>query len=114
MAIADCDKCKTHTTRQARQHLACGFEPPIRGALAWEHEGFEPMAEEIESPLCPGYTANLSEVVELSRAAFWARSGNLQTFCGGETPSENLLVGIEIYEGSRNQLEHHLMTSKKG
>lgn len=62
------------------------------------HPGY---ADEVPSA-CPGYTTKLPEVAEINRARLHWSKGALREFCGGK-PSELLLRGIEILEGSANE-----------
>lgn len=50
--------------------------------------------------VCPGYSTSLPEVIEIARArAHWAK-GQLEAFCGGEPPTNDLMMGIEILDGA--------------
>jgi hypothetical protein len=68
-----------------RRLMACGFEPPIDGAIAWDHEGREPRPFEKDlPPVCPGYVCGLPEVHEAVVARQWWEKGELALLCEGE------------------------------
>lgn len=109
LAIEDCEKCKACNSRQIRQHMACGYEPPIEGALPWEHTGRK--VRDDEPKICAGYVCNLPEVIEIARAHLHWSKGSLRDFCRGDAP-DTVLYGVEVFEGACNSLSNWLMKPK--
>jgi hypothetical protein len=86
------------TTRQQRQHMACGYELQVAGSRAWQPPLSKLGFKHTLPVWCPGYTTRLPEVREVVRAhAHWAK-GQLQTFCGSEQPTDVLLAYLEILD----------------
>lgn len=108
--LGDCSECKRTRPRAARVSMGCGYEPaPASGTpvIVWTHEGWkhEP------ATICPGYSCRLPEVLEIARARLHWDKGQLGTFCEGQ-PSELIMIGIEILEGSASELERALLTPR--
>jgi hypothetical protein len=113
--IADCSKCKKMTSSERRQHLGCGYEPPIdRVRLTLWHPPSGPKGYSGPEPtMCAGYTATLPEVIETSiLRAHWEK-GSLRDACGGEQPTEESLALVLILSGAYNSLQRWLMTPAK-
>jgi hypothetical protein len=92
--LNDCSACRRVNSRLVRQTLACGYEPeppPNIPVLAWTFGWSE------KPTVCPGFTTNLPEVVEASRARLHWNKGQLAMRFGGE-PTEALLLSIEVLE----------------
>lgn len=105
--VTDCAQCKASQPRLVRQSLGCCYEPPAPKGIpvvAWSHPGYRELPEERDEPMCPVYTTKLPEVIEIARARTHWEKGALVSFCGGEQPSEHLLVGIEILDGAVHEL----------
>ncbi len=86
---------------ETRQGMGCGYEPPVEHAITWRPPAF-PSDETITT--CAGYTVRLPEVIEAARARVHWTKGELESFVEGR-PHENLLIAIEILEGSAGELQ---------
>lgn len=117
--IGDRSKCTTCMTRldtQMRQLNGCGYLPLIEGRAPWRGYGFvAPTAADgsaIDSLVCPGYSTNLPETIELARARMhWSKS-SLRDFCGGQ-PDDAVIVGVEILEGADNECQAWAMDNPR-
>lgn len=91
-----------------RQLIRCGWEvpapPPYDVCVSrLSVLGYEPGdGPDDQISQCPGYLTQLPEVIEIARARFHAEKTSIEAFCGGP-PSEPVLYGIEILEGSYNE-----------
>jgi hypothetical protein len=86
-----------------RQLVGCGYEPPAAKHLpivAWAGLGYSGP----RPTTCPGYTCNLPEVIEVARARIHWKNGAIAAFVGGH-PTDEMMIGIEVLEGSYNELE---------
>ena len=63
--------------------------------------------------VCAGFTTNLPQVVEVSRAHVHRSKGSLQAFCGKDTPTEQIVAAIEILECEGARARTYTLTSKK-
>lgn len=68
----DCEACKRRLDRAERATMHCGF----LAEKDWA-DGVRPYSE---ATTCPGYTIQLPEVLEASRALLWANRGELRLF----------------------------------
>jgi hypothetical protein len=102
-----------------RQLMGCGFLPPPPERLrpyvdAPAPLGFRPSrgpkGERLDN-VCPGYTSQLPEVIEVARARLHWDKGHLVEFLGGP-PTEPMLLGIEILCGAVGELQMWLSTPK--
>lgn len=98
--MTKCDTCIAKRSPEQRQLLGCAYTPPPAGRLSsfvkpWQGLGYSGD----EPSVCPGYTTQLPEVIEIARARLHWSKGSLAAFCPGEPPSA-LLIGIEILEGA--------------
>ena len=91
-----------------RQTMGCGYEPPIDGARPWTPVMLD-ASHRLEYTLCPGYTTNLPEVVEVVRGRLHWSKGSLPVFC---VPNELIVEGIEILEGSTNGMQVWTLRTK--
>lgn len=110
LAIADCTACKRDNSRLIRQHMACGYEPPIEHGPIWS-----PPSKWVPEPLtcCAGYTVNLPEVTEaLVARAHW-KHGALAQWLGSDAATEDLMNAIVILDGSCSALESWAVTPSK-
>lgn len=118
--LSDCAGCMAANSREIRQSMGCGFEPPIEIVERWEPEGREPRPGELDEdgrelvPTCPGYVCKLPDVLEVARArVHWQKNAAAFTaVCGGE-PTDQLLHAIEVLEGAHNDMEHRLFELKR-
>jgi hypothetical protein len=95
--------------KQMRQQMACGYEvaaPPGIEAQAWSGLGYKGPAP----ATCPGYTTTLPEVIEVARAWRWWDKGELARFVRGDEVSDDLILGIDVFEGAVRELERWLLT----
>lgn len=91
--LADCARCMRENPARTRQYMACGFEPPLEGAQAWQPEGYTGPA----LTACPGYTTKLPEVTDAAETRFYLRNGSLSSLIRGEL-TENMRASIAILE----------------
>lgn len=111
--LNDCKECMRTTPAEARRMMRCGYEdppPPHLDALAqgWTHPAIEPpkIADgEAWPPVCVGYATKMPEVLEVVRARRHWDKGELASFCGDDSPSDDFLAAIEILDGSVKELE---------
>lgn len=115
LAMADCESCMQNNPPEIRQHMGCGYLLPLEGDYhGWQPPaaklGFRQNKKTVRLPtVCPGYSTNLPEVLEIVRGhRHWAKA-SLRDFCGGE-PSEALLIGIEVLESEINAVQQFEMT----
>lgn len=108
-------------TEQTRQLLGCGWAPippeRLRPFVSVPTPLlYQPLRDDNGEPLpreCPGYVTRLPEVVEIARAKFW--KDDLHSFCGGDLPTEALMLGIEVLQAAQNEFDSARMTpSDKG
>lgn len=105
----DCNRCKEMNGKEARQAMACGHETPLVNVrppwspanMGASHTG--------EYTLCPGYTTNLPEIVEVARGRLHWSKGSLPVYC---VPNELIVEGIEILEGSTNEMQEWALRPK--
>lgn len=102
---------------EIRQSMGCGFEPALGEYGGWEPPsgklGFRQNKKLVQLPtVCPGYSTNLPEVLEVVRAHRHWQKASLRDFCGGE-PNEALLIGIEVLESEINATQNFEMTPEK-
>lgn len=105
-----------NTPKELRQALGCGYELPVENARPWEPPvgkyGFRQLKGFRLPTICPGYSVNLPEVREASRAyAHWDR-GQLRDFCG-EQPSEGMMLAVEILDAEINAQQAWSMTPEE-
>lgn len=110
--LTSCEKCMQSTTRQERQFMGCGYEPPNPDVAAqpWDHEGRggQPLTT------CPGYTVKLPVVTEVSRLRLhWSKGALGSVLDDGERLTEHARDGIEILERSSNEVEAWRLKSLK-
>jgi hypothetical protein len=104
-------------TQLHRMSLGCGYEPPAADRVhltIWQ----PPTSSDCgyKGPpltICAGYTANLPEVVEVSKARAHWKHGALTHVCEGEMADESLLDFILIFDAECSHLESWLMTPEK-
>lgn len=115
LAIADCTKCKKMNSREQRQYLGCGYEPPIdRVRLTlWSPPSGSKAYSGPDPTMCAGYTTRLPEVQETSLLRLHWENGSLRDACGGELPTEETLVLVVILQGAYNSLQRWMMTPAK-
>lgn len=115
LAITDCSKCKQMNTREQRQYLGCGYEPPIDRArlTLWRPPEGKHAYRGPEPTVCAGYSTSLPEVQETSILRLHWEKGSLRDACDGEKPTEETLALIVILQGAYNALQHWLMTPSK-
>ena len=108
-AISDCRNCLATQSKEARQSLACHYEPtnPAIPVRPWDHSGRTPMKN--ETPMCAGYVCSLPQVIEAARAHTHWSKGSLSDFCGAR-PNERVLESVEILEGSIGALKSWVMS----
>lgn len=81
--------------------MACGYESPIAGGVAWRHRG-----DDGERPVfCPGYTTKLPEVIETSRLRAHWKVGALALACHDRPPTTGTLDGILIVDWGHNAVD---------
>jgi hypothetical protein len=105
-------------TEQTRQTYGCGWAPiPSARLLPWVKVPtplkFEPTRDRDGKALvevCPGYLVRLPQVVEAVEARFWKH--DLRTWCDGQ-PTPELMLAVQILEGSVNEVEHAKMTKRE-
>lgn len=102
--LKNCDNCKSTIPAIDRAAMACGFEAPT--GPPWRHRGFI-----AEAKTCPGYLANLPEVVEVARARVHWKNGSLRDFVGGP-PSENLMYAVEVLDAEASECERFMIADK--
>jgi hypothetical protein len=91
-----------------RQGWACGFEPPAPRhvpVVPWQPPMNGKGFRHARPTVCAGYTTNLPEVRESSQAHAHWKHGSLVAFCGGETPSEDLMSSVLILESEYGAVE---------
>lgn len=115
LAIDDCTACMKTQSRQTRQHMACGFLPPIKGARPWQPSVMDASwrfaKDQPDLTTCPGYTGNLPEVIEVARARVHAKEfGGLREFYD-DPLTESARQGIEILEGAANECQGWAMAN---
>jgi hypothetical protein len=114
LAIGDCDKCKQMSSREQRQSLGCGYEPPIdRVRLTlWQPPSGPKAYRGPDATMCAGYTTRLPEVIETSiLRAHWDK-GSLRDACGG-APTEETNLLVLLLSGAYNSLQRWMMTPAK-
>jgi hypothetical protein len=103
----DCDGCMQTSTREQRQSIGCGWEPPrppeLGPPLIWDHTARVSSAKD-RTTVCPGYSCGLPEVVEASHAHLHWSKGHLRDLTR-TPPSKALLRGIEVLEIERGRVE---------
>lgn len=101
-------------TTEQRQLVGCGYLP-VPDKLRAFVDRSAPLGCNVEPTVCPGYSTNLPETIEIARARLHWSKGSLRDFCG-ERPDESLLMGIEILEGASNECQAWCMENpvKKG
>jgi hypothetical protein len=95
------------TSRIARQGLACGFEPPAPATVAvqpWQPPQGRDGYQHDKVEVCVGYTTNLPEVNETTKALALARHGALEAFCEGR-PTQDMLDAILILDGAYTDVQ---------
>lgn len=118
--MLDCTACQKNTTAQERSVMACGFEPPPPSAQPWAPPGLswpdKPDGAQGGPSVCAGYSTTLPEVREVTRAhVHWADGrGTLRDRYGGQDPTEVLLDGLELLQGSIWELDAWLTRPKEG
>jgi hypothetical protein len=100
-------------TTQTRQHIGCGYELTQIKPKPWTPENMDPMwrpfHKDFDITVCPGYTMNLPEAREISRARLHAKElGGLRDFCD-DTPTDRLREGVEVLEGANNEMHRWSM-----
>jgi hypothetical protein len=76
------------------------WKHPSRDSEAWEldEQGRE------RDPVCPGYTCNLPDVIDIARAWVHWSKGALPSFTRTDDVREPLLEGIEVLDGAISAL----------
>lgn len=112
LGIVDCTRCKATTPKLQRQHLACGYEPPLEDAspVPWGPPRGDVGYSGDTPTVCAGYTTKLPEVREASLARVHWNTGNIGAVFGGDPPGEDILNAIVILESAHNQVERWRMT----
>lgn len=96
-------------SKQERQLSGCGFEIAQGKTYPWTPQNLDPMWHAAEIDTCPGYSMNLPEVIEIARArVHWKEGGGLRDFCD-DTPTERMRLGVEILEGTNNEVQRWAM-----
>jgi hypothetical protein len=90
-----CETCMEKLSEDQRQLVGCGYLPPIDEARQPFVMRRGPLGYVDDVTVCPGYSVNLPEVAEISRARLHWSKGSLRTFC---TVNDALNEGIEILE----------------
>jgi len=117
----DCSMCRDRVSAPMRQAMGCAFLDPIRddrGELSvphaiWKHEGDKSAGQTI----CPGYTTNLPDVIDIARAHQHWTKGELGTVLGGADGLPPVLAdGIGQIDESVQRLDGWRMSAsnKKG
>jgi hypothetical protein len=99
------------TSKIARQGWACGFEPPAPPSVSvmpWQPPQGSNAYQHGRVTVCAGYTTNLPEVVETSKAHALAKLGALDAFCGGP-PTPEMLESILILDGAYSDVRTWLL-----
>lgn len=105
-ARSKCDTCIKELSEEMRQLQGCGYLP--------RHEFGKPAAPldcETEPTVCPGFSTALPEVIEIARARLHWSKGSLRDFT--RSPSEALLIGIEVLEGASNEAQSWALKNRK-
>ncbi len=99
--MTKCETCMQSQSLQARQMHGCPWAPIAPERLAPYVQPWNGLGYAGDKPTaCPGYTTNLPEVVEVARARLHWSKGQITAFCGGEQPTDALMIGVEILEGA--------------
>jgi len=107
--FADCNHCKETMTVENRRTLGCGFLTGPVGAPAGKPEGYDGP----QLTVCIGYSTSLPEVIEASRARWWAEKGQLTVWCDGDLPTPGLRLVIEEMDGQANAAVSHSMKESR-
>jgi hypothetical protein len=102
LGIANCSECQKMTQPTQRQYLGCGYLPPLddRTRLTlWQPP------RGAQATMCAGYTTKLPEVREIQLASVHWESGNIGAAFGGSPPSEDLLNGVVLFKGAKNEVQ---------
>lgn len=87
-------------TEAARSQAGCGYAPTVERIYPWAGLGYKGATPTV----CPGYSTNLPEVIEVARARFHWTKGELSAFTHGRA-TDALMIGIEILEGAVNECQ---------
>lgn len=112
--LSDCETCMEATTKRQRQFMGCGYEPcdPSIVAQPWDHEGRVTSGAPALTT-CPGYTARLPVVTEISRLRLhWSKGALDAALDEGERLTGQARDGIELLERSSNEMEAWRMTAR--
>lgn len=75
-----------------RQFMGCGYEPPLDGAQVWSPNPGDPQGS-VQFDVCPGYTTQLPDVIDIADAYWWADKGAAGTL---QTASVPMRVGLRV------------------
>jgi len=98
-----------------RQHLGCGYLPPLddrKRLTMWQPPQGEKAHRGPGATICAGYTTKLPEVREVQLASVHWEAGNIGAVFGGEHPTEDILNGIVLFKGAKNEIQNWLATPK--
>lgn len=102
------------TPLQTRQILGCGYESPVVQIRGLKRQPYKPAEYQGDDPeFCVGYTTNLPEVVEASRARFWLKERDLRSFTRDE-PTDQTALAIEVLEIEARRVGEAVMKRPKG
>jgi len=83
----ECKSC-LRIDKRTRQAIGCGWEEPLPSARPWAHKDMD-----WTPTVCPGYTCQLPEVIDVARCYMHWDRGQLQLKV--PEPSASLLDAIE-------------------
>ena len=100
-------------SKAQRQSLGCGYEPePDRlPVVPWS-----PPDKFYGGPaptVCAGYSCNLPEVVETAGVHPHWEKGSIVAACGGEQPTEEMLVAVTLLNVACSEVKHWASTPTK-
>jgi hypothetical protein len=96
-----------------RQHLGCGYLPPLDDARPWTPPYLA--GKGFTATICAGYACTLSEVREVVTCLPQWEQGTLTEYLDGEPPGRQLLDCLALLKGAVRELESaRIEESKRG
>lgn len=108
-----CQECKRTVNATARQHMGCGYEPAIAGAVPWSPPAWRDRG--LRTTVCPGYTTALPATMECFDAYPQWEARTLTEYLG-EPPTDAALAAMAALKAGINEHQADSMrrSSTKG
>jgi hypothetical protein len=101
--VVNCERCKAWTDEPLRSAMGCGWLPAVERPLS------VPLREHVDLRTCPGYTAQLPDVIDVARSY---ALGNLGYRRDHDEVPPALLDGLLVLSESIERVKAHHLQQK--